>query len=152
MSKYQFLFYHFNWFLFSFGEQLLNVSLSTSKYFPPLRSDYNLTDITLVYRANATASQSSCLERITYLSLRCDHTLEDQNSTLKYQLQTPNDCSTGTCDGCTFYFLLRTPFACPTCNESTNGYRTFVGPCKLGRQEVRKIPYPYVINWFFFFY
>jgi len=86
------------------------------------------------------------LERITYLSLRCDHTLDEekQNSSLKYRLQTPSDCSTGTCDGCTFYFLLRTPLACPTCDKNTNGYRTFVGPCKFGRQEVRKIPYPYV--------
>ncbi len=122
-----------------------NVSLLTLKYFPPLRSDYNLTDITLVYRANVSSSQSFCSEHITYLSLRCDHTLEDdQISSFKYKLQTPNDCATGTCDGCTFYFLLRTPLACPTCDKNTNGYRTFVGPCKFGRQEVRKIPYPYV--------
>lgn len=149
MSKYySFLFkYSFFFLLFRFGEQILNISLSTLKYFPSLRSDYNLTDITLVYRANATAaSQSTCSERITFLSLRCDHILEEDklNSTLKYQLQTPNDCSSGTCDGCTFYFLLRTPSACPTCDENTNGFRTFVGPCKFGRQEVRKIPYPYV--------
>ena len=132
--------------LFSFGEQLVNTSLKTLKYFPPLRSDYNLTDITLVYRANSTNTQSFCPERITYVSLRCDHILEEekQNSSLKYQLQTPNNCATGTCDGCTFYFLLRTPLACPTCDENTNGYRIFVGPCKFGRQEVRKIPYPYV--------
>ncbi|CAF4899694.1 unnamed protein product [Rotaria sp. Silwood1] len=128
-----------------FGEELLNVSLSTSKYFPPLRSDYNLTDITFVYRANASTSQSSCSERITYLSLRCDHLLDDEkeNLSIKYKLQTPNDCVTGTCDGCIFYFLLRTPLACPICNNDTNGYRTFFGPCKFGRQEVRKIPYPY---------
>ncbi|CAF3707939.1 unnamed protein product [Rotaria sordida] len=128
-----------------FGEQLLNVTLSTSKYFPPLRSDYNLTDITLVYRANTSTSQTSCSERITFLSLRCDHLLDDekQNSSIKYKLQTPNDCVTGTCDGCIFYFLLRTPFACPICDNDTNGYRTFFGPCKFGRQEVRKIPYPY---------
>ncbi|CAF3168185.1 unnamed protein product [Rotaria sp. Silwood2] len=131
-----------------FGEDLLNVSLSTSKYFPPLRSDYNLPDITLVYRANASTSQSSCSERITYLSLRCDHLLDDekQNSSIKYKLQTPNDCVTGTCDGCIFSFLLRTPFACPICGDDTNGYRTFLGPCKFGRQEVRKIPYPYCLH------
>ncbi|CAF4196019.1 unnamed protein product, partial [Rotaria sordida] len=90
-----------------FGEQLLNVSLSTLQYFPHLHSDYNLTDITLVYRVNASTSQSSCSERITYLSLRCDHLLDDekQNSSIKYKLQTPNDCVTGTCDGCIFSFL-----------------------------------------------
>jgi hypothetical protein len=133
--------------LSSFGEQLLNVSLTISKYFPPLRSDYNLSDLTLVYRANISASQSICSEHITFLSLRCDHVLEEEKltSSLKYQLQTPNDCATGTCDGCTFHFLLRTPFACPTCDEKTNGFRTFIGPCKFGRQEVRKIPYPYVV-------
>ena len=60
-------------------------------------------------------------------------------------MQTPNDCATGTCDGCTFYFLLRTPLACPVCDDADNGYRTFVGPCKFGRQEVRKIPHPYVV-------
>ncbi|CAF3907804.1 unnamed protein product [Adineta steineri] len=127
-----------------FGEELLNISLSTSKYFPPLRSDYNLTDITLVYRANLSAPET-CRQRITYLSLRCDHLYDDtkQNLSLKYKLQTPSDCSTGTCDGCTFQFLLRTPLACPTCDENTNGFRTFLGPCKFGRQEVRKVPYPY---------
>jgi hypothetical protein len=79
------------------------------------------------------------------LSLRCDHTLDDekQNSSVKYKLQTPNDCASGTCDGCTFYFLVRTPFACPTCDIKTYGFRTFVGPCKFGRQEVRKVPYAY---------
>ncbi|CAM4924705.1 unnamed protein product [Rotaria socialis] len=128
-----------------FGEELLNVSLSTSKFFPALRSDYNLSDIILVYRANSSSSQSSCSERITYLSLRCDHLFDDDNlnSTIKYELQTPNECVTGTCDGCTFHFLLRTPSACPTCDENKNGYRAFLGPCKFGRQEVRKIPYPY---------
>ncbi len=131
---------------FSFGEQLVNVSLWTSKYFPPLRSDYNLTDITLVYRTNTSSPQSTCSERITFLSLRCDHILDDEkpNSSVKYKLQTPNDCASGTCDGCTFSFLLRTPFACPTC-DIINGFRSFVGPCKFGRQEVRKVPYPYVI-------
>ncbi|CAF5133080.1 unnamed protein product, partial [Rotaria socialis] len=80
-------------------EELLNVSLSTSKFFPALRSDYNLSDIILVYRANSSSSQSSCSERITYLSLRCDHLFDDDNlnSTIKYELQTPNECVTGTC-------------------------------------------------------
>jgi len=129
-----------------FGEQLSEISLTTLKHFPPLRSDYNLTDVTLVYRANTSGSQSFCSQHITYLSLRCDQLLEQDkiNSTSNYILQTPNNCATGTCDGCSFYFLLRTPLACPTCDEKTNGYRNFVGPCKFGRQEVRKIPYPYV--------
>lgn len=124
----------------------MNASLFTSKYFPSLRSDYNLSDITFVYRANASSSQSACSERITFLSLRCDNLFNDegQNSSIKYKLQTPNDCVTGTCDGCTFHFLLRTPFACPICDENNNGFRTFLGPCKLGWQEVRKIPYSYV--------
>lgn len=136
-------------FFSSFGEKLSDASLITlTKYFPPLRSDYNLTDITLIYRANVSNSQSACSEHITYLSLRCDHFLEEEkiNSTLKYELQTPINCATGTCDGCTFYFLLRTPLACPVCDDGDKGYRTFVGPCKFGRQEVRKIPHPYVIH------
>jgi hypothetical protein len=99
-----------------------------------------------VYRTNTSASGSTCPERITFLSLRCDQTFEDEkkNGSIKYKLQTPNDCATGTCDGCSFHFLLRTPEACPACDENTNGFRTFTGPCKFGRQEVRKIPYPYV--------
>lgn len=131
----------------SFGEQLSNVSLTIHKYFPPLRSDYNLTDITFVYQANASNSQS-CSEYITHLSLRCDHSAEEDqsNSSVKYELQAPNGCATGTCDGCTFYFLLRTPLACPICDQSDKGYRTFIGPCKFGRQEVRKIPHPYVFS------
>ncbi|CAF1026899.1 unnamed protein product [Adineta ricciae] len=131
-----------------FGEELVSVSLSVSKYFPPLRSDYNLTDITLVYRANASYTESTCLQRTTFLSLRCDHILNDeqQKSNATYQLQTPSNCAAGTCDGCTFHFLLRTPLACPICDSNSNGYRTFIGPCRFGRQEVRKIPYPYCAN------
>ena len=60
--------------------------------------------------------------------------------------QAPADCATGTCDGCTFHFLLRTPLACPSCDEISNGFRTFLGPCKFGKQEVRKIPYQYVLE------
>ena len=130
--------------IFSFGEELINVSLTTSKMFPAFRSDYELTDITLVYRVNTTNSQSVCSERITYLSLRCDHSIDEANnqSTNNYLLQTPNNCATGTCDGCTFYFLLRTPLACPICDENIYGFREFDGPCHFGRQQIRKIPHP----------
>ena len=130
-------------FSFSFGEELVNVSFYISKHFPPLRSDFNLTDLTLIYRSNSTSSQTSCSSRITTISLRCDRTISDEqqdNSSNEFLLQTPNGCATGTCDGCHFHFLLRTPFACPVCDEKS--YRIFQGPCKFGRQEIREIPQP----------
>jgi predicted Zn-ribbon and HTH transcriptional regulator len=135
--------------LSSFGDELVSVSLFTSNLFPPYRADYNLTDLTFVYRANTSSIQSNCAERVTYLSLRCDHNINEvgqQNATSNYTLQMPAGCATGTCDGCTFHFLVRTPSACPSCQSNGNSFRTFVGPCKFGRQEVRKIPYPYVID------
>ena len=132
-----------------FGEQMVNVSQWTSTYFPAFRSDYALNDITLVYRMNASNSQSICSERITYLSLRCDHSVDNGNkplSSVVHTVQAPADCATGTCDGCTFHFLLRTPLACPSCDDISNGFRTFLGPCKFGKQEVRRIPYQYVMR------
>jgi len=130
-----------------FGEELVNVSFYTSKHFPPLRSDFNLTDLTLMYRSNSTSSQTSCSSRITTISLRCDRTISDEqqdNSSNEFLLQTPNGCATGTCDGCHFHFLLRTPFACPVCDEKS--YRIFQGPCKFGRQEIREIPQPFCLE------
>lgn len=132
---------------FSFGQELMNISLSTSPLFPALRSDYNLSDITLVYRTNVTSSDSACSERVTFLSLRCDHEVDETagSSNKNYSLQTPAKCVTGTCDGCHFHFLLRTPLACPICDGKTQGYRMFEGVCKFGHQEIRQVPYPWVV-------
>ncbi|CAF4547143.1 unnamed protein product, partial [Didymodactylos carnosus] len=55
------------------------------------------------------------------------------------------NCVSGTCDGCTFRFLLRTIDACPICEEST-GYEIFRGECHMGKQQIRKIPNSYCIR------
>ncbi|CAF1158462.1 unnamed protein product, partial [Didymodactylos carnosus] len=123
-----------------FGEELVNVSLwSDLKTFPLLKTDNNLSDLTLVFRASS--SKSACNERITFLSLRCDNQVEKAT---KYKVQYPADsnCVSGTCDGCTFRFLLRTIDACPMCEESS-GYDIFRGECHLGKQQIRKTPKSY---------
>ncbi|CAF1540303.1 unnamed protein product, partial [Didymodactylos carnosus] len=123
-----------------FGEELVNVSLwSDLKSFPRLKTDYNISDLTFVFRGSSL--RSACKERITFLSLRCDDQIE--NAT-RYKVQYPTDssssnCASSTCNGCTFHFLLRTIDACPICEEST-GYETFRGECHLGKQQIRKIP------------
>uniref|UniRef100_A0A674EH85 Endosome-lysosome associated apoptosis and autophagy regulator 1 n=1 Tax=Salmo trutta TaxID=8032 RepID=A0A674EH85_SALTR len=42
-------------------------------------------------------------------------------------------CSEGTCDGCSFHFLWRSPYACPLCTESH--YREIVSACIQGIQR-----------------
>uniref|UniRef100_A0A674EK25 Endosome-lysosome associated apoptosis and autophagy regulator 1 n=1 Tax=Salmo trutta TaxID=8032 RepID=A0A674EK25_SALTR len=88
------------------------------------RSSFTPWRIPLKYETTQACKKG----RTTTIRLRCDPTV-----TGKDQITLPGKCSEGTCDGCSFHFLWRSPYACPLCTESH--YREIVSACIQGIQR-----------------
>ncbi|XP_029580486.1 UPF0577 protein KIAA1324 [Salmo trutta] len=117
---------------FTIGDTLIGVTSDTSlDSIASLESSFitksNLPDVIFYYRSSET-TQACKKGRTTTIRLRCDPTV-----TGKDQITLPGKCSEGTCDGCSFHFLWRSPYACPLCTESH--YREIVSACIQGIQR-----------------
>ncbi|KAL8583433.1 hypothetical protein ACOMHN_057889 [Nucella lapillus] len=103
------------------------------------------TIISLHCDPDEKATTSICLPtmacpkgRTTIISLHCD---PDEKATTSIHL--PPRCSDGTCDGCTFHFLWRTPHACPRCQRED--YHIIRGECVSGEQLIHYYPPKYCL-------
>uniref|UniRef100_H2ZGD3 MRH domain-containing protein n=1 Tax=Ciona savignyi TaxID=51511 RepID=H2ZGD3_CIOSA len=65
--------------------------------------------------------------RHSYIHMRCDPTIADEAGVVSMQ----RECPDGTCDGCSFNFLWRTPMACPLCIDAD--YEEVAGACVHGQ-------------------
>uniref|UniRef100_A0A5F8GV37 Endosome-lysosome associated apoptosis and autophagy regulator 1 n=1 Tax=Monodelphis domestica TaxID=13616 RepID=A0A5F8GV37_MONDO len=86
-----------------------------------------LPDVIFFYRSNEV-TQSCTSGRSTTVRVRCNPLKPAPGS-----LSLPVKCSDGTCDGCTFHFLLESMAACPLC--SSFDYHAIISSCVAGIQR-----------------
>ncbi|CAL4108298.1 unnamed protein product [Meganyctiphanes norvegica] len=118
----------------SLGDHLLGVTTNSSLMGIDVIEEFvkpDSKDIHFFY--TSPSFTSACPDgRSTTLTLRCDVEESGQG-----QVTLPHQCPDGTCDGCNFHFLWKTPLACPVCtNEDLIVVR---GECQDGHQAVHYI-------------
>uniref|UniRef100_UPI00358E19CC endosome/lysosome-associated apoptosis and autophagy regulator family member 2-like n=1 Tax=Myxine glutinosa TaxID=7769 RepID=UPI00358E19CC len=120
------------------GSQLIGVSVEESlrnitspgDIFPRDQS-LHLPDIIHYYRSHSNTEACPQL-RTTTIRLRCSlYSAEPEGIFL------PTKCPEGTCDGCSFHLLWRTPYACPLCGP--NDFKEIAEACHGGKQRLQYI-------------
>lgn len=84
------------------------------------------------YYYSATPTQACVKGRATTITMRCD-----KNAGANGTVTMPSSCPDGTCDGCSFHFLWRTPLACRICKPED--YQVVKGECVGGVQKLHYI-------------
>ncbi|XP_038068821.1 endosome/lysosome-associated apoptosis and autophagy regulator family member 2-like isoform X2 [Patiria miniata] len=68
--------------------------------------------------------------RSTIITLRCDLSASGPGS-----FHLPEECPSGTCDGCAFHLLWRSEHACPLCHQGD--FKSIKGECVDGKQQIQ---------------
>ena len=108
------------------------------------RASFNQTVSLGLYIANMNCNSYFCwpvcvhrptaacrLGRTVTVVLRC--TLNEQDPVTA---DLPPKCGDGTCDGCNFIFMIKSPLACPICKQED--IETFMTPCVDGKRSTIK--------------
>nr|CAB3258740.1 UPF0577 protein KIAA1324-like [Phallusia mammillata] len=93
--------------------------------------DAVIKDVVYHMRHYESDSKECTDGRHSYVYLRCD----PLKNLPAGQIEMPQNCPDGTCDGCNFHFLWKSFDACPLCTE--NDYEAVVGSCIQGEQVTK---------------
>jgi len=126
----------------SLGDILVNITADPSSPFHESQANKMAengypgedTDADVHFLYLSQTPTSACKKgRSSVVTLRCDMAQANEGV-----IDLPPRCPDGTCDGCEFHFLWRTPRACPLCKKQD--YTEVKGECVDGEQIIHYYP------------
>ncbi|CAB4024391.1 Hypothetical predicted protein, partial [Paramuricea clavata] len=114
----------------SVGEQLMLISTKKVKANDEILADKDIVNTTVVsFHYHANDFTEACPKgRSTIIHNVCD----PHRKAKEVKVAVPEKCSEGTCDGCSFHFIVYSSAACPLC--TTADYDSIVTGCVKGKK------------------